>query len=107
MEQWEINLRAKLKLELQNVTYIIDGGDGIKLTTGKSGAIEFYVALERQTREYISKISEKISTTPRVRIKSKMKGKSLLSQIKQAPVKKELTIEELKEIIKDITYGKS
>ena len=51
-EQWEIDLRAKLELELQDGYYQFGGekkGD-LCFATGKQGAIEFYVKWEKTVR---------------------------------------------------------
>lgn len=52
MEQWEIDLRAKLEVELKDGWYRFGGekeGD-ICFATGKGGAINFYVKWEKQLR---------------------------------------------------------
>ena len=54
MEQWEIDLRAKLENELPNGCYVIEGGDMV-FATGKCGKIEFEVALRKAASKYIVK----------------------------------------------------
>lgn len=51
-EQWEVDLRAKLELELEDGYYRFGGekeGD-LVFSTGKQGAIEFYISFERSIR---------------------------------------------------------
>lgn len=51
MEQWEIDLRAKLQAELPDGGYDISAGD-LRLFTGKGGKIEFEVELQREVRKF-------------------------------------------------------
>lgn len=53
MEQWEIDLRAKLDIQLRSGTYTFGGkkeGD-VVFATGKDGAINYFVAVERLKRK--------------------------------------------------------
>ena len=53
MEQWEIDLRAKLDIQLRSGTYTFGGqkeGDMV-FATGKGGAINYFVLEERLKRE--------------------------------------------------------
>lgn len=51
MEQWEIDLRAKLEAELPDACYEIGGGDLIAYT-GKQGKINYEVELYRSAMEF-------------------------------------------------------
>jgi hypothetical protein len=47
MEDWEIKLREKLELELEDKSYRI-GTDRIYGLTGKSGKIDYEIALRKE-----------------------------------------------------------
>jgi len=51
MEQWEVDLRAKLQAELPDGAYEFGGG-GVKGFTGKGGYIEFEVAMRKEVRGF-------------------------------------------------------
>lgn len=51
MEQWEIDLRAKLEAELPEGAYEISGNKDIMLT-GKQGRIEYEVALHKAAMQF-------------------------------------------------------
>lgn len=61
MEQWEIDFRAKLELEVTTGTslnygiYRITLPDGSSHFTTKKGKIDYEVAVERTTRELFQK----------------------------------------------------
>ncbi len=46
MEQWEIDLRARLEVELKEGSYDISGGNLI-MFTGKQGYIEYRVKFQK------------------------------------------------------------
>ncbi len=93
MEQWEIDLRAKLQKELPDGLYEIGfPGSKIQGWTGKGGKIDMEVALHKELR----KMSEnfKSENTPKTEFKLKDKYSNI-------------TEEKLKELIRDAMYGKS
>lgn len=53
IEQWEIDLRARLDEELSDGAYDISS-PGLSLSTGKGGYIEYQVQLEKMYRKYSS-----------------------------------------------------
>lgn len=52
MEQWEIDLRAKLEKEVSDGIYNIGNKDTGACLTGKDGYINFLVELQRLAQEY-------------------------------------------------------
>jgi len=65
MEQWEIDLRAKLELEVENGYYQI-GSNGWVVGTGKGGYINYQVALVKAAKEYVPNrgVEDQIKSCP-------------------------------------------
>lgn len=52
MEQWEIDLRAKLEKELPEGIYELSNDAGFVALTGKQGKINYEVEFMREVRKY-------------------------------------------------------
>lgn len=87
MEQWEIDLRAKLQKELVDGLFQVGTPGGIHLWTGKGGAIEIEVALQKEIRKYKP-------------VPTKSSGLKNYN-----PKYKKLTEDELRARIEDFFYG--
>ena len=58
MEDWEVELRARLNEELEDKMYQVGEGDWIAFT-GKQGYIEVEVEVEKTLREALTKFDKK------------------------------------------------
>lgn len=80
MEKWEEDLRAKLQAELPDGPYNFGTPVGLNLVTGKGGAIEFEVAVQKEIRKYIPQDIEPPELKPEYRNVSYDKLKETISK---------------------------